>query len=78
VEYAVTCLQLFIKYAKLRSATFKISSENANFEIPKLWRQKLLHNLKIKEWSKVTRVRCELSLFVSFDTIFNELLHRNE
>jgi len=62
VQNAVECMRAFINNGKLRSATFKIFSKDEHFERGKPWRQKLMHHLEVKKWSKVTRVRCELCL----------------
>jgi len=64
VENAVECLKAFVSNGKLTRATFKIFSKGEDFERGKRWRQRLMHHLEVHKWSKVTRVRCELYLFV--------------
>jgi len=78
VGNSIECMQAFINNGKLRSATFKISSGDADFERVKLWRQMLMQRSEVKKWSKVTRVRCEVSLFVSTDTVDEDMSEDEE
>jgi len=78
VENAVQCMLAFLSTGKLRSATFQIASEDPDYERVKFWRPMLLQHPKVKKWSKVTRVRCELSLFVSLETFILQLSCEDE
>jgi len=52
VENAVKCMQAFINNGKLRSVSFKISTEDSGVEDTKRWRQKRLQHPEIKNGQK--------------------------
>jgi len=60
VEDVVECMRSFINNGNLRSASFKIDTDDTGFENAQLLRQKLMQHPEVKKWSKVIRVRCEL------------------
>jgi len=78
VENAVQCMLAFLNTGKLRSVSLKISAEGTDFKMPQLWRENLRQHPEVKKWSKVTRIRCELSLSCRLSNLFAQLMSGNE